>query len=101
MYAFRCSDAGEGEDLEEWSLPTLLTFELAWSPEMVRRGHEKVLTVRFSAHHANLCVSIFTYRATRMGNRNEGLGARSWAHPTQGDCWCGSTEAQVARPPRS
>ena len=41
MYAFRCSDAGEGEDLEEWSLPTLLTFELAWSPEMVRRGHEK------------------------------------------------------------
>ena len=41
MYAFRCSDAGEGEDLQEWSLPTLLTFELAWSPEMVRRGHEK------------------------------------------------------------
>ena len=24
-----------------WSLPTLLTFELAWSPEGVRRGHEK------------------------------------------------------------
>ena len=58
MYAFRCSDAGEGEDLEEWSLPTLLTFELAWSPEVVRRGSvgvmKKVLTVQFSARHANL-----------------------------------------------
>ena len=46
-------------------------------------------------------LSILTYRATRMGNRNEGLGARSWAHPTQGDCWCGETEARAARSPQS